>query len=977
MIVTASGDLWFQLLGPVQARCDGQLLTLGGPKPRAILAALLHRPNETVDTDRLIALVWGAEADVGRNSVYHYIHNLKVALAPAADRAVLHSLRPNYRLALAEPDRVVDWHRFRALTAEANAARQAGNPHEARALLHHALGLWHGEPLADIGEALGGIRNSMTKRRLSAAEELAELELRHGNPGQAVDLLTDVCDRHPERERAAALLVRALTVTGRRADAMAAYQRTRSHMANNFGVDPHSPLEAAYRALIDDQVPTANRQALRSGLPRREGHFVGRQDELTKLHDVLSGRLPAGEGSEGTVVCAIEGMAGIGKTQLAIRAAHSVADHFLDGPLFIDLHGYSDDTDPLEPASALSQLLQRLDVPVSNIPDNLDDRAMLYRSTIADRAFLLILDNARTTSQVRPLLPAAPGSQVIITSRRQLIALDDSVTIRLDVLDPDEAGDLFIAVAGLTASATDAVVIARIVSRCGRLPLAIRIVAARYRGHAWSTLAELDAQLADEHRRLRLMDDDDRSVIAAFTVSYQSLPEDQQQMFRLLGLVPSPESDVDMYDAAMLAGITVSAAQDLLTRLYDNCLLTQPAPGRYAFHDLVRDYAAEVARKEPDVDWHGALTRLLDHYCHTASLAMSLYAPYEPQRRPPIPPPVGPTPPLADRTQAEAWLDAHQRTLLSAALHAATHGWPRHTTHLSRTLFRYLEERVHYTDTLALYSTALNAARLTGDRTAEAHSLNDLASVHFRYHRDALALDDLERALLIDRDLCDRSGEARTLGNLATVHGHQRNFDEAVDHHQRAVRLFVELGDRAGETRAVINLCNVYWQMGRYDEAISDLQRALAQDTGDRAVRGSALATLANTYWRLERYDEAIEHHDRALALQREIGNGFEAAETLNDLARTLRAAHREQEALTRSEQALELATDSGNQDELGRAHDGIADACEALGQRHRAREHRTLALATLVDSESPEATRIRIRLASLDRTRGDTRADT
>lgn len=958
--MAASGsDLSFRLLGSVGAWCDGRPVRLGGRKPRAVLAALLYHANEVLDLDRLISLVWGPDADVGRDTVYHYLHGLRTALAPAKDQVWLDSLRPNYRLCVTHPAQVVDWHTFCTLVTEAGTARQIGEPDRARTLLRQALACWHGEALADIGDALPGIRRAMTMRRLGAAEDLAELELRHGDPGQVVDILSELCERHSERERAAALLVRAFGALGLRDDAMAVYQRTRSHVISAHGVDPYGLLEAAYRTLVDSPAPTANRQAMLAGLPRLDRHFVGRQDELARLRDVLTRRLPIDEESGGPVIC-IHGMAGVGKTQLALRAAHGVADRFPDGALFVDLRGYTPDERPLDPAIALSRLLGQLGMPEGRVPDDMDARATRYRATVAGKMMLIVLDNARTASQVRPLLPAAPGCRVIITSRSHLTALDDTVPIGLDVLPPTEAGELFGTVAGISPVTADGD-IASVVSRCGGLPMAIRIVAARYRDQAWATLRELDARLADPHDRLMLFDDGERSLGPAFTASYQSLPADQQEMFRLLGLFPVLASGLDVYAAAALAGIALPAAQHLLDRLYASSLLTQPAASRYALHDLLGDYATRIAEQVTEADRRAALTRLFDLYCHLASVAMAHYAPYEPHRRPPTPPRPEPVPQITSKSQARAWLDTHQRILLAAAGYAAEHGWPQYSTHLSRTLFRYLEESsLPYAEKLALYDAALHAARRIEDRTAEAHIHNDLAAVHFRHDRADRALDELQEALRLNRDLGDAFGEGRTLGNLATVHGTLHNVDDAIDHHQQAVRRYVELGDRASETRAITNLCSLYVALGRYDEAIDHLNRALAQDVGDRAVRGSALAMLANSYWGLGRYDEAVGYHEHALALQRETGNSSETTETLNDFARTLRDVDRHDDALTRCQEALALARQADNDLEAARAHDGIARFHTHAGRPGQAQECWRQALALLAGHESPVATELR-----------------
>lgn len=957
-----------QLLGPVQATCDDRLLALGGPKPKAVLAALAFHANAEVDTDQLITWVWGLEAEITRSSIYQYAAGLRATLACTDGQAVLEGLRPNYRLTVADPAAAIDWQRFCTLLQRATAARRVGDPDEVRALLEHALGLWRGDALADVGDALPEIRRTMTARRLAAAEELAEMELEHGEPGRVVDLLGDLCAQSPGREHGAAMLMRALHALGLRDEAMAVYRRTRTYVGTTLGLDPHSPLEREYRSVLEGQVPADRHRTLRSGLPRRAGHFLGRRAELEQVSQFLV-RPPPGEQPPVAVICAVDGMAGIGKTELALHAAHVVGDQFRDGALFIDLLGYSPHSEPLDPGYALGRLLRQLGVPSARIPADVEDRALLYRATLASRNMLIILDNARTASQVRPLLPAAPECRVIITTRKRLTALDDAYPIRLDVLDLDLAGDLFVAVAGLDPASSDRDTISRIVSRCDRLPLAIRIVAARYRDNAWPSLCDLEAQLADEQERLALIDDGDRSVAAAFTVSYQSLPDAQQRAFRLLGLMPGVESTMDPYEAAALTGTTFSAARQLLAHLSGNGLLTQPAPDRYAFHDLLRAYAARVvALAEPERAQRAALTRLLDHYAHTATLAIGLYAPSHPRPDPPAAAAGVATPSLADAALAQAWLDTHQRNVIAAAVYAADHGWTAHTVHLARALFPYMVSRRPHADAVALYRAALRDTRETWDAPTQIQMLNCLAGIYFQQGRYDDALKCLHRAAQINRDAGDRLGEGRTLGNLGNVYEKLGRYVEAEEQHRMALRLFTELGDRVGEASALQNLGSVCWNTGRDNEALGYFQRALqvATAVGDRATVGSALASIATWYWRQGRYVEAIRHHENALAVQREIGDEYEEAETLNDLCRTLREAGRVGEALAGYDKALTLARRVGNRYQEGRAHEGLAQSYEVLGDVDRARQHWAQALGVFTDLGIPKAEEVRQRLGGV-----------
>jgi len=943
-----SAELHVQLLGPVRVSYAGRRLDLGGPKPTAVLAALLCHPNTPVTTDRLIRWVWGEGNEVARDSLYHYITRLKTVLHPVADQARLEGLRPSYRLTMVSPEQVIDWHHFTALLDQARAARQAGEPSVAIVLLDQALRLWRGPALDGLGDALTELRATMTTRRLSVAEDLAELELDHADPAHVPDLLDELCRQHPERERAAALLIRALGALGRRDDAVAIYQRTRQHIRDSLGLDPRGPLEHAYQTILHETTTTstAAQRALRAGLPRLAGHFIGRRTELDQLTTLLTG---SHDQPQVVVICAVDGMAGIGKTELAKHAAYRHADRFPDGILFLDLLGYTPDADPLEPAAVLDRLLRRLGVPGTQIPADLDDRATLYRSRLADKRMLIVLDNARSSSQVQPLLPAAPGCRVIITSRRRLPAIDDAHPIHLDILHPADAHTLFTRVTGLDPTPEESLRIGRIITACGRLPLAIRIVAARYRNHAWTSLAELDGHLADQHVRLATVDDGERSITAAFTVSYDTLPAGQRRMFRLLGLIPGSEPDTDAYAAAALADTSLPDAKRLLTHLADASLLTRPSAGRYGFHDLLRAYAAHTAREEPEADQRTALTRLLDHYAHTAARAADLAYPQDRGYLPQVPVPPTPRPDLTDQTEAVAWLEAERLNLLAAVHHAATYGWPGHSSRMSHALARHLRTRGHYTDAVAVHTLALHATRGDGNRVSEGRVLVSLGEVYRLLGRYTQAIDHLQQTLGIAREVGDRASEGRALGGLGDVNLSMGRCEPAIDHYRQALGIAREVGDRAGERFALGGLGDVCWRVGRYAEAIDHLQQALciAREVGDRAGEGRTVGGLGHVYMLVGRHDQAIDHLQQALVVAREVGDRYGESSALSFLGGVYRQVGRHDQAIDHHQQALAVTREIGDRAGETYALTALGDVYRLVGRHDQAIDHHQRALAT------------------------------
>jgi tetratricopeptide (TPR) repeat protein/transcriptional regulator with XRE-family HTH domain len=759
---------------------------------------------------------------------------------------------------------------------------------------------------------------------------------------------------------------------------------------------------AAGDSVTNTVVPPPPRQ-----LPAAPQMFTGRADELAEV-----GRL---DDASTLVITAIDGMAGVGKTGLAVHAAHRLADRYPGGQLFIDLHGYTPGMAPVEPAEALERVLRALGVAGQQIPVHLDERAALYRSRLADQRMLILLDNAATESQVAPLLPGAPGCLVLITSRRRLTGLDRTHTVSLDTLPLPDAVTLFLRTTGEQRLAgTSPELIAETVQLCGRLPLAIRIAAARLRSRpAWGVV-DLMERLRDHGQRLRELEAGHRSVTAALDLSYQQLPSDLRRGYRLLGLHPGPH--IDVYAAAALTDTTVGQARRLLDHLLDANLLQEAAPGRCVFHDLVSAHAAQVATAPVDADSarHAALSRLFDHFRYTASMAALAASPFDRDRHPPAPDPTTPTPALRDPAQAAEWLDAELPNLLAAAHYAADHGWPGHTVHLSVALERHLRSRSRYREADALHRRALAVARAGADRSGEVDALVSLGFVHRMQGGHEAAAGHYVQALTIAQAAGDRTGEVDALIGLGWTHGPQGRHQLATDLFRRALEIASATGNRTGELNALNGLGPILWLQGRYDEAAEQCRSALhlARVTGNRTGEVAALIGLGDLHVLQEGYARAADHYSTALGISRTIGsrtgeltalrglghvhrklgrcdlaahhyrrvldlavavgNRNMEFEALQGLGRVHHATGRLDEALTCHSQALELAAELRQPVDRARAHDGLAQTHQTLGRPDAARRHWQEALDILaangVDHIEETSTRtIRARLAGLD----------
>ena len=1023
----SDGNVWWRVLGPLQVRTGGAWAGVSAPKWRALAAALLAEPGEIVSTGRLIGELWGDNPPPSaRQLVSGYVLRLRRLIGDSEGR-VLVTQSPGYRLAIARAE--VDAGRFEELATEGHRALAGDHPGLAAGLCAQALGLWRGAALADVprGPLVAAEAARLEELRLDTTEQQVEAELRCGRGAGLVPELRRLTAAYPLRERLWHQLMRALQGCGRPAEALAAYARAREVIADQLGADPGPDLQQLHRRLLAGEPqpsaagpprgpsaaaaqPVAPRQ-----LPGGVRHFTGRTAELRRLSGLLEESC-----GRAVVISAIAGTAGVGKTALAVHWACQVADRFPDGQLYVNLRGY-DPGQPMPPADALAGFLRALGVPGQDIPPELEERAARYRSLLAGRRMLVLLDNAGEVEQVRPLLPGTPDCVTVVTSRDALaglVARDGAARLEVDLLPLEEAAGLLRALIGGRATA-DPAATAALAERCCRLPLALRVAAELAAARPTASVPDLVAELGDQQRRLDLLeaDADPRTAVrAVLSWSYRELDPGAARTFRLAGLHPGP--DLEPYAVAALTGNTPGQAGDVLEVLARAHLIHPAGPGRYAMHDLLRDYARELAAAQDAQDGQdgqdgqrAALTRLFDYCLHTAAAAMDVLYPAELHRRPRIPPSATPAPPLADPAAARAWLDAERASLAAVTAYATTHGWPGHTTRLAITLFRYLDTCGYYQEAITICTCGRAAARETGDQAAEAEALNGLGVIdgqqdHYRraagHLRQALALyrqagdrtgeararNNLglvdgrrgryrqaaihyEQALTLFRDTGDRTGQARALGNLGVIDRRQGRYPQAAGHHRQALALYRLAGDRAGEAHALTNLGTVEFWQGCYPQSARHLRRALVlhRETSNRAGEARTLASLADVELRQGRYPQASDNFPRALALFREIGDRAGEADVLNGLGEVSLAADQPGPARTWHAAALGLASQIHDAYQQARAHHGLGLAHQATGNVGQARRHWQQALTLYTSLGSPEAEDVRAQLKTVGAT--------
>lgn len=967
--------MYFGILGPLLVRDGDSMIRVPAARQRVLLATLLVHAGNVVPAGVLAEMVWdGAPPTGAAITLRSYVSRLRGTLGPGArDRLVT-----RYSGYLLQADgEELDLLQFGRLCQKGGAAVRAGDWARAAEMLDEALGLWRGEPLADIPGRLLRLDEAprLEQLKLQATEWRIDAGLHLGDHGEVVPELQSLTAQHPLRERFHAQLMLALCRCGRQAEALAAYQYARSALIEELGTEPGAELrELQQRVLAGDPALAVASPVLAGAgaivprqLPASVPHFTGRAAELATLTELLE---QAGERAPRTVVIsAISGTAGVGKTALAVYWAHETAERFPDGQLYVNLRGY-DPGPPVPAADALDWFLRALGVPDRDIPAETEVRAARYRSLLAGRRMLVVLDNAGSVEQVRPLLPGAPACVVVVTSRDSLaglVARDGATRLDLDLLPLEEAVGLLRTLIGPRVDA-DPGAAGALAGQCSRLPLALRVAAEFAAARPAVSLAELEGELADQRRRLDLLKvsgDPHSAVRAVFSWSYRHLDIGTARGFRLAGVYPGP--DFDPYAAAALTGTTVERAGQLLDQLAKAHLISPAGPGRYGMHDLLRAYAVDLAGVQDTGDERRvALTRLFDHYLHAAATAMDTLFPAEAGRRPRISAPASPAPPVSEKALARAWLDAERPGLVAAAAQMAEDGWSGHVIRLATILFRYLDVGGHYAEAIAIHSHARRAASQTGDRAAEADALTSLGAIDLRQGRYQQAAGHFGQALALCRQSGDRAGEARALGNLSSLALQQGHGQEATDYIEQTLTLFREAGNRTGEGRALAQLGAIDLQRGRHRQAASHLEQALAvcRETGDRSGEAHILVDLGLAGLRQGRYAEAAGHVGDALTLCREAGDRTGEAEALNSLGEILLASGQPEQARSQHTAALGLTTQTGDEYEQARACSGVAQAYYAAGDLGRAYRYWQDALTLYVNLGAPEAEQIRAKLA-------------
>lgn len=1014
-----------RLFGAMELLVDGASLPLGTPKQQVVLAMLAVRPGRLVTVEELVDELWPERPPPSAvANTRTYAANLRRTLdRTARTRQLFVRQGSGYQFGIRPED--VDLLRFEVESRDAKAAFARGDVSAAESLLAVAEERVRGPLLAGLplGPVLSARAEAVGEQLLGLAEQRAELYLASGRHGAAVSLLREHLRARPLRERGHELLIRSLYQQGDVSGALAGFAAARAALIEQLGIEPGAELRELHQAVLRrdptlERPPAARPAPPRepptvapvepapgSGgavvpveppvptcwLPRALADFTGRTGPAERLLQAMERAGPTAP-----VVQVIDGMAGVGKTTLVVHLATRLATRYPDAQLFIDLQGHSI-ASPVEPAAALVTLLRQLGVPAGRIPAELEHRIALWRSELAGRRVVLLLDNAGSSDQVEPLLPTAPGTLVLVTSRRRLLTGDGAPPESLPVLDEDEAVELLATIAGRERIRAEPEAAAAVVRRCGRLPLAIRLVGARLAHRPGWRVADLANLLDRDSPVLGELSVESRSVAGAFALSYEPLREPVRRMFRLLGLFPGEFFRTPT--AAALTGLPLSEAESALADLVDHHLVEEPSAGRFRLHDLLREYAHQlVTGTESATERHEAVGQLLDLHLHAAAqVAMTLELPH--QRRE-----VDPGQPfrpdlVAALTPDTEWLEAEQTSFRALIYLAANADHARYAWQLARSVWRFYHMRGYFQESLEIHEVGLAAAKQLGDPLAVAVMSNYIASAHFRLADYRSALRHLDASIDARKGVGDRVGMHASLGNRAMVLakvGRLRDSMAIYESVQReglldvrtnlgtilmmlgrceeALRLhrsclFDAIGARKLFTVAheLHNIAVCRLRLGQSLQAVRLIKACLAlrYRTGNRREESVVLSDLATGYRHLGRLDDALKLHQQAVEMAVEVGERDAEAAALNDLGLTLAALGQPEPAVAAHRRALDLATRITHPYEQGRALAALAEHLSRYDAA-AARRHWERALAIFSRMGVPERLDVERRLAGL-----------
>jgi tetratricopeptide (TPR) repeat protein len=981
-------------------------------------------PRTLVPTDVLIDRVWDTDPPPkARESLSVYVTRLRASLRQAIGESVRLTGRDSGYELHVDPD-TIDLHQFRRLRRQADALTANGDSEQAASLLREADTLWRGQALAGIrGDWVARMRGSLEEERRAAILKRIECELEMGRHADVVGELRHRLAQYPLDEAFIAHQMTALYGSGRPGEALSLYRDIRSHLIEELGTEPGPLLSELHQRILrhDPQLavrasgPSAGRMSRPDTLPPETAEFVGRSEELELL---------TREHGDTPQVNVIEGLAGVGKTALALRAARAMSGQYPDGTFYLNLHTHDPGHPSLDADEALHRLLRMLTAPATQIPDAVGERAALLRAQLSRRRAIVILDDAGQHDQIRPLLPEAGQCLILITTRRAFPGLEGARELTLDALPVDDAITLFQKVAG-PGTAHDEGEAVMAVRLCGRLPLAIQLAAGRLAQDYPPRLGELVEELSQSPSRSGDTGSASPEVMSAFDLAYRSLEPGHQRFFRQLGV--SPCAHVSLQAAAALGGGTLAEAEEALSALLDHHLLTRAPAGQFRFHDLIRGYAAmRAAREDSRSEQRQAVGRLLDYYQRTADEADRLLHPF--RRRGPE---GGPRPPapggaLSTRDDAAGWLESEWRNILQAAHYAGRHEWKDKCADLTHALAGFMEVRAYWDEAIAAHTIALQASRDLADPARAARASLELSEVSQQTGRHEAALPLAEEAAAIYRSLADRRGEAEALDQLGMAHQRAGRSGEALAYFHEARILYHHAADQHGVANTLSHSGLTSWHLGRYPDAMQHLHEALSvyRGVGDRRGEAKTLNNLGRMqlylgYHRdaLEGYqksleifsqiggaqNEAILYHNigavyhykgsyedgltaygRALAIYHDIGDLPHEADVLNDIGTLYQNAERYDEALICHEKARSIAEEIGNPSQQVTALRGIAGVQRGSGRYGEAFENYQTALRlsreivdpyeeakilegiaeTTLSTRRPEAARIALRQA-------------
>ncbi|HEX7308586.1 AfsR/SARP family transcriptional regulator [Lentzea sp.] len=997
----------FRVLGPLQVLIDSEPLLVRAGRQRALLVSLLLRAGTSVSVDELAANVWGDEPPArARATLQTYVMRLRQLLGPSVP---IRTVPDGYLIDVDE--KTIDLMRFEPLIDRGEQERAAGDLQAASAAFAAALALWRGPALVDVpSEVLHRDEvPRLDERRLHVLERRVEVDLELGRHGELVAELSRLTSEHPLRERFWAQLMVALYRSGRQSEALAAYQRVSRLLADELGIDPGDELRRVHGQVLSGSIGAVAAPAgtpvvaakpervVPSQLPADIPDFVGRGEAVSLITALL-------RTAQGVPVVTLAGPPGVGKTALAVHAAHRMRADFPDGQLYVNLRGYAPGP-PLSAVDVLPRFLRALGTEPDQVPLDQDEQEAMFRSTLTGQRVLLLLDNASSAEQIRPLLPGSPGCAVLVTSRdtlRGLAVSHAASNVRLDVLDWHETKALLAGIVGADEVASQEDAALELASLCAHLPLALRIAAANLVSRPELSIADYVEELRAGNRLAALaVEGDERvAVHAAFDLSYAALKPELAQMFRLLSLVPG--TDFTPETAAALSGLTTQDARRRLDRLATANLVANHAPSRYQFHDLLRDYAAErLAFEEGRADSRLALRRLLDWSVRSVDNATSVMK--STLFRFPRPAPLDGVVPrtFSSSTEALSWLDSERANLVALVAHCVERDPENAPWQLADALRGYFYTQGLTAEWRETARAGLLGARAPRDEIGQLAMLSSLGTLYWVTGQHRNALGYYQQAIALQEHIDLPEAEAAVLSNAGSVNIDLGELEHAADHLERALVITRRIGAFQVQANALFNLGGVYMQLGHLDRAAATFEEALEAGTriDSWITQANSMRALGEVHaWRGEpdlgesyfqraselyeraaarnfghtmhegmaitlimrgRFEEAAVEASAAMRIAHEMNNVKSVCDARNLLGRALEGAGRYEEAVEQFSSALSIASDTGYSWGLCSSRRGLASAYRGVGRYAEAVEMASSALV--------EAGRSRFRLAEME----------